>query len=204
MNNLVIRWCCLWLGQEEAHKQLILNITLTDTCFYPEYFVQANKSDVIISVSFWDFGCTVLSVLCRYFRNKDRPPWKKQKREWHRKRKRQKEYVQIYIMPLCPRLHMYVFLFSSWIFEQSYVWVADLLSLAFSTFTRHVWIQCYNVCPVSSCLLLDVIYIVNSRRSTTHRGTVYDDHFTLTSDNLRIHFMCSILGINEQLKSPYH
>ena len=50
-------------GKEGTYKQLILNITLKDMCFYLEYFVQVNKSDTVISVSFSAFGGTTMICL---------------------------------------------------------------------------------------------------------------------------------------------
>lgn len=72
MNIFVI--CCTAFEKARAYKQFILKITSAELCFYLEYFLQVNKPDVIIFVSFLDFGCSSVSSVCRYFRNKDRPP----------------------------------------------------------------------------------------------------------------------------------
>lgn len=53
-----------WLSPKQTHA-FIWNI-----------FSKVNKFDVIIFVSFSYFGRSMLSVLCCYFRNKDRSPWK--------------------------------------------------------------------------------------------------------------------------------
>lgn len=87
-----MRLCLLWLGQEEAHKQLIWSITFTDMCFYLEYFVQVNKSDVIISVSFSDFGC-LFSVAI----SGTKTDLHERSRRSDRKRKRERQRVRAYV-----------------------------------------------------------------------------------------------------------
>lgn len=108
-----------WLSPKQTHA-LIWNI-----------FSKVNKFDVIIFVRFLDFACTMLSVLCCYFRNKDRP-LERCRRGSDRESEGDRWWVCMCTSQPSPRLHMnlFVFLLFSCIFEQSYVLVRTQSSLS--------------------------------------------------------------------------
>lgn len=110
-------------------------------CFYLEYFVQVNKSKVIISVSFSHFQSHQNVCSLPLFQEQRQTSLKEEEEEEglttnQKARKAERERVRecvrsVYNPPLCSRSHMFLFvlLSSSGIFEQGYAFVTALLSL---------------------------------------------------------------------------
>ena len=148
------------------------------------------------------FRCTALSVLCRYFRNKDRPPWKQQKKEWHRERKRererdrQREYGHICTSSLCvpPARTCTCLCFSSRLeflnkvsrssvilgLEHFHPSRLGLMSQSPSRLIYHV--RCFTFLATSDEAPYTLVMIISL--------------WFLISNNLRIHFMCNIFPKN--------
>ncbi len=185
-----MRLCCLWLGQEEAHKQLILNITLNRYVLLSGIFCAGKqvRCHHLLSV------CQILAAPRCLFSvaiSGTKADLRERSRggcdiESESQRETQLEYVQMYITPLCPRtcMHLFVFLLSSWIFEQGYVLVTALLSLYARAWKRPSAPITfgYNVTmSVPSHRSYSLLAVVTTEEAT-QPDTVYDDHFTLTSD----------------------